>query len=109
VFLIGRQRRSVAQIERLARNALEVGLVGDERTDGDGRRDEVSAFEVHAPARGLVGETGAQRHAYLPVDVDVGVGEYLRFARHGRSEHQGAESDGFEVFRCFHNRTIFCC
>ena len=37
------------------------------------------------------------------------LGEYLRFARHGRSEHQGAESDGFEVFRCFHNRTIFCC
>ena len=52
-------------------------------------------------------EIGAQGHAHLPVDVDVGVGEYLRFARQGRGEHEGAESDGFEVFRCFHNRTIF--
>ena len=96
-------------MERLARNARKVGLVGDEGTYGDRRRDEVAAFEVHAPSRRLVGIGAAQRHAYLPVDVDVGVGENLRLARTRGCEQHDTECDGFEnlIFRCFHNRTCF--
>ena len=47
VFLIDGQGRAVAQIERLARNARKVGLVGDEGTYGDRR----SSCPIPTPCR----------------------------------------------------------
>ena len=95
VLLVDREGRTVAQVECLARDRFEVGLVGDERADGDGRGDEVAAFEIHAPARGFVGQAAAQGHAYLPVDVDVAVREDLCFARARGGEQDDTECDGF--------------
>ena len=105
VFLVGRQRRAVVQVERPAVDVLEVGVERDERTHGHGRRDAVAALEVHAPARSLVGERFAQRDVDLPVDVDVGLGEDLRLTGPGKGQQQGAERCNTEVFCRFHD----CC
>nr|DAF45485.1 MAG TPA: hypothetical protein [Siphoviridae sp. ctBLh2] len=107
VFLVGRHGSAVTQLERLARDVLEVGLVRDEGTDGQGRRHEVAALEVHAPPRSLVRELVAQGNPHLPVDVHVGVREELRLARQGSNEQRGTQDNGFQVSIRFHIRSYF--
>ena len=105
VFLCGRHGGAAAQLQGLTADRLDVGLVGDEGADGDFGRYEVTAFEVHTPARCLVGEGAPQRNGHLPVDVEVGVLDELRPSRQGEGNRCDGEQQRFttEYGKCFHS------
>ena len=95
MLLAGSQRLIAGQVERLAGQLLEIGLVVQKTTDGNLVGQEITSFDLHTPTREVVGKVISDRHTHLPIDVEIGVGDNLcPSTRRGHKEQHGKGCQG---------------